>query len=178
MGAMTAIMLAMGVQQVMSGYQAKGEASYNASLALSESKYNASIMQQQAGMIQNQKDLQLAQGKRAVKFVMGQTVQTAAAKGIEMSGSPMAIMIDTQTQMEMDIAIGQYNLEVQKFGVLSQAESIIRKGKTVASQYRRSGDNAVRGGWMSGITTMYSAGVYSKTSSFDVGKMAKAGTTV
>ena len=179
MGAMTAIMVGMGVvsaaQQMIGGNAAKSEADYNASVALSESKYNASVLKQQAGMIQDQKELQLAQDKRAIRFVMGKTVSVTSSKGIEMSGSPMAIMIDTRTQLEMDSAIGQYNLEVQKFGVLSQAESTLRKGETVASQYRRSGVTARTAGYVGGLTTLFQTGAYAKYSSFDTSGGAKTG---
>jgi len=179
MGAMTSVMVGLGavsaVQQVMGGFAAGEEADYNAAQTLSESRYNASILEQQAGMIEDQKNLKLAQDKRVIRFTMGKTVSMTAGKGIELSGSPMAIMIDTQTQMEMDMAIGQYNLEVQKYGVLSQREATLRRGETIASQYRRAGDTARTAGVVGGLTTLFKTAAYASESSFDVGSMAKRG---
>ncbi len=116
---MTTVALAMGATQVIGGMMQNKEA-----------KYNASVLYQQAGMIDEQKKLQAYQDDRAIRKVMGQTVAATASKGLQMSGSPIAIMIDTRTQLEMDKAIGQYNLEVQKYGVIASAEAEKRRGKT------------------------------------------------
>ena len=179
MGLMTTLLVGMGVataaSQIMGGIGAKKEADYNASVAMSEAKYNASVLHQQAGMIEEQKKLQGAQDDRAIRFITGRTVSATAGKGIELSGSPMAILVDTITQMETDKLIGQYNLDVQKYGVTSQAESVIRRGETTAAQYRRSGKTARAAGYMGGLTTLFQTAAYS---SFDVGKTAKKGSGV
>jgi len=46
---------------------------------------------------------------------------------------------------------------MDKYAALSQAESIRRKGQTVAMQYKRAGDTARMGGVIGGLTTMFSA---------------------
>ena len=176
MGLMTTLLVGMGVAQaatqVMDGMAAKTEADYNASIALSESRYNAAILHQKAGMIEDQKKLQAAQDNRAIRMVMGRTTAVTAAKGIQLSGSPMAIMIDTRTQLEMDKLIGQYNLDVQKYGVISQAESVTRAGQTRAASYRRAGKTARTAGYVGALSTLYQTAAYT---SFDTGKTAKKG---
>lgn len=176
MGLMTSLLVGMGVAtattQVIGGMAAKDEADYNASIALSESKYNASVLHQQAGMIEDQKKLQAAQANRAIRMIMGRTTAVTAAKGIEISGSPMAIMIDTRTQLEMDKLIGQYNLDVQKYGVISQAEQVLRVGETRAASYRRAGVTARTAGYTGALSTLYQTAAYT---SFDTGKSATKG---
>lgn len=184
MGAMTAIMVGLGVvsaaQQISAGYAAKDEANRNASAIESESAYNAGIKRQQAGMIEEQKNLRRMQDERQARFVYGKTVAMTAAKGLEMSGSPAAIMVDTMTQMNMDMAITSYNYDMQKYGVMSEAESISRKGSTMAAQYRRGGDTAVRGGWMGGMSALYNtaASVHARNYKFDTSGGAKYGRKV
>jgi len=141
MGLMTTAIVGMGVataaSQIAGGYAANKEA-----------KYNASIYHQQAGMIDEQKKLQAIQDDRAIRQVMGSTTAATASKGIQFSGSPIAIMIDTRTQLEMDKAIGQYNLDVQKYGVISQADAELRRGRTARTA-----------GIVGGLTTLMQTGL-------------------
>lgn len=143
MGLVAAVGLALGFTEIVSGINA-GEDITN------EADYNASIKHKQAGMITDEQRLLAAQDDRAIRFAMGKTVATTAGKGLEMSGSPMAILIDTATQMEMDKAIGQYNLEVQKRYTVMEAETIKRTGRLSAKR-------AVTEGITSGLKTMFMA---------------------
>jgi hypothetical protein len=177
MGAMTAIMLGLGaasaIQQFSAGSQQKTEAEYNATQVTKEAQYNAGVYRQQAGMIEDQKNLQAMQDDRAIRFAAGKHVAITAAKGIELSGSAMAVLADTMTQMEMDKAIGQYNFEMQKYTALSQAESITRKGDTVAGQYRRSGATAYTAGVTGGLTTLFNTAAYVGMSNVNTSAGAK-----
>lgn len=179
MGAMTAVMVGLGAvsaaQQIAGGFAAKNEAEYNARAITSEAAYNAGVYREQAGMIEQQKQLKAQQDDRIIRFAMGKTVAMTAAKGLQLSGSPMAVLADTLTQFEMDKAIGQYNLEVQKYGVLSQAESTERRGATLSGQYRRSGDTAMMAGITGGLTTLFKTGAYVSARSFDTSGGAKTG---
>lgn len=162
MGAMTSIMVGLGaasaVSQVMGGIQAKGEANTNATAIRAESAYNAGVYEQQAQMVEEQKKLKLMQDERLIRFAQGKHVALTTAKGLELSGSPLAILNDTMTQMELDKAIGQYNLDVEKYALKSQADSVIRRGNTLAEQYRRSGSTAMTAGIVGGLTTLMQTG--------------------
>lgn len=152
MGLMTVVGLAMGAATIYQGYAANEDA-----------KDNAAIKRVQAGMIDNQKQLQAAQDDRAIRFATGAIVSSAAGRGLEMSGSPMAIMIDTQTQMEMDKAIGQYNLEVQKRFTMAEAGAI-----------ERSGQRAMTAGVVGGLTQMFASGMDASTSKSTLTKKTPA----
>lgn len=167
MGAMTATMVGLGVasagMQVWSGMQAKDEAEANAVAIQQQSEYNAGVYEQQAGMIEKQKQLKAQQDNRLIRFAAGKHTAVTAGKGLEMSGSALAVLNDTITQLEMDKAIGQYNLDVKKYGVLSQAEGERRQGATMAAQYRRKGGNALFAGIVGGLSTLYQTGAYAHT---------------
>jgi len=164
MGAMTATMVGLGAlqagTQIAGGFMQKREAEHNASAIRSEAEYNAGVYKQQAGMIENQKQLKKMQDERMIRFAMGQTVATAASKGLQMSGSALAVLNDTMTQLEMDKAITQYNYDVEKTAVLSQAESVTRRGNTLAARYLREGDTAVFAGIAGGLTTLMGTAAY------------------
>lgn len=170
MGAMTAAVVGLGVAQagtqMIGGMAQNKEAKRNASAIETETAYNAGVYRQQAGMVEQQKQLKAAQDARAIRFAAGKTTAMAAAKGIEMSGSPIAILIDTVTQMEMDKAITSYNYDVEKTALESQAQATEFKGRTLASQYRRGGRDAMIGGFMSGLTTLAGTAMYAGAQSY------------
>ena len=112
-----------------------------------EAKYNASIFGKQAEMITAQQGLEGYQYDRAMAKMSGGLTARVAKAGLMMSGSPMAVMIDNQTQMELDKSIGQYNLEVQKRVALSQAEA-----------YKKKGRNAVISGFSNAFSTLLTTG--------------------
>ena len=148
----------------MGGMSQKSEANRNASNIESESAYNAGVYRQQAGMVEQQKQLKAAQDARTIQFVAGKTTAMTAAKGLQMSGSPMAVLVDTLTQMEMDKAISSYNYDIEKVALESKAQSTERSGYTLASQYRSKGRDAMTAGIVGGLTTfagsMFTASAY------------------
>ena len=179
MGAMTAIMVGLGaasaVQQFSAGQAAKTEAEYNASQVSAEAKYNSAIYAEQAQMIQNQADLQAAQDDRGIRFAAAKHVAVTAAKGLQLSGSAMAVLADTMTQLEMDKAIGQYNFAVQKRAVQSQGESVLRKGMTLSEQYRRGGETAAMAGTTGALTTAFNTAAYVGMRNVNTSAGAKTG---
>lgn len=94
-----------------------------------EAKANASILEAQAGFIDVKKGIEFRQYERMKAKAMGTSMANIAASGLMPSGSPMAVVLDTQTQINIDQAIGQFNLEQEKQYKLSEAESYRRKGK-------------------------------------------------
>jgi len=157
MGAMTAAMLGMGAlsagAQMWGGIQSNAEGERNAQAVEGESQYNAGVYRQQGQMVEQQKNLKASQDARKIRFAEGTHTAITAAKGIQMSGSAVAVLTDTLTQMELDKAITSYNYDVEKHGLESQAVSTERQGATLASQYRSKGRNAMTAGIVGGLTT-------------------------
>jgi hypothetical protein len=162
MGAMMAVGLgvASAGSQIWGGYQQKKEAERNAQAIQQESIYNAGIYRQQADMVEQQKQLKMQQDARKIRFVEGKHTAITAAKGIEMSGSAMAVLIDTMTQLEMDKSIEAYNYDVKKYSLESQAQATRARGYTLAAQYRSGGKTAMMQGWIGGLTTLASTAMW------------------
>jgi hypothetical protein len=102
--------------------------------ASTEAKYNAKLKESQAQMIGSQKDLDNYQWDRNISRSISTFTQKIAKAGITMSGSPMAAMQSTITQMEFDKSIEQWNYDWQKRGVLSEAAAYRREAKSVKMQ--------------------------------------------
>jgi len=130
-----------GIFQAGTQIMAAGKAS-------TEAKYNARIKEQQARMIEAQKGLEGYQYDRAMGRAGGTLRANVGASGITMSGSPMSALLDMMTQMELDKAIGQYNLEYQKRGALSEAQGYYRQAKDLRFQ-----------GYTNAFSTLLSTGV-------------------
>jgi hypothetical protein len=98
-----------------------------------EAKINAALLEGKAGLIDVQKGIQYAQDTRGMGQAMSQTTANIAASGIQMKGSPMAVLLDQQTQMGIDRAIGQFNLEQSKRYTMAEANAERRRGKLAQS---------------------------------------------
>jgi len=131
-GIMLAFSAVQAVQSVGQGYAQKAE-----------SKYNAAVLEGQAGMVDIQKGIEYEQYERLKRQTRGKAKAIMAKSGIEPTGSPMAVLLDTEAQINKDQIIGQLNLDRQKRGILSQKESVLRQGKY-----------AQRAGYMNAFSTM------------------------
>jgi len=110
-GTTTAILL--GVGAASAGLQV-GAGNAQAKNIERQAKYNAEIYDQQAGMIQEKKRIQDQQFNRQAARVRGSIVSRTAGKGLLLSGSPAAILADTESEMLFDKAIADYNLDVER----------------------------------------------------------------
>jgi len=110
----------IGAGAISAGMQVIG-ANKQAKAIRSQGEYNAQVYEQQASMIEHKKRLQEEQDNREAARVRGATKARAAGAGITMSGSPLAILVDNETQLALDSAIGQYNLEVDRRMAMSGA---------------------------------------------------------
>ena len=149
MGGLSAAFLAMGVMSAGQKYTA-GQA------ASSEAKYNAKVKEAQAEMITKSQEFEAMQWDREINRVSATTRANIGFAGLQFTGSPLTVLIDTQSQMKMDKAIGYYNQEVNKFFTMSEARMYESKAKT-ARQAGYSGaftqllstglDYSLRSGW-------------------------------
>jgi hypothetical protein len=78
-----------------------------------QGEFNAQVYDQQAEMIKEKKKISDTQFLRNSAQVRGSIVAKTAGKGMLLSGSPLAILIDNESQMLFDKAIGDYNLDVE-----------------------------------------------------------------
>jgi len=95
---------------------------------------NAAIADQQAGLIDEQAGLEAYRYDRAKQRYAGAATARTAKSGFAMSGSPMAVMLDSLTQIELDKSIGQFNLDMEKRYARSGADEYRRQGSSAFSQ--------------------------------------------
>lgn len=131
-GVMLAMSAVQAVSQIGQGYAQQAE-----------NKLNATLLEGKAGMIDVQKGIENTQYERLKGQTQATSMNRLAGSGLMPSGSPMAVMIDTQTQIGIDQAIGQFNLENEK-----------RYTKAEADAQRRAGKRAVSAGYTNAFSTM------------------------
>jgi len=88
---------------------------------LYQGNFNSQVYDQQAQMILEKKKLQEYQFGRARGQAQGAVISHTAGAGFEFGGSPMAIAVDNETQMLLDQAVGNYNLDIERNYALSAA---------------------------------------------------------
>ena len=116
----TAAALAAGALSAGSQYAAGRQ---QAKSVQRQGEFNAQIYEQQGNMIKEQKKLQDYQYHRAAAQRRGAIVAHTAGSGLNLSGSPLAIMVDSESQMLFDKAAMDYNLDVQANMATSQASA-------------------------------------------------------
>lgn len=153
-GALFAVTAATAVSQISQGYAQKSEA-----------KYNATLLEGKANLIDVQAGIEEGQITRQAGQTMSSSVATVAKQGTGLSGSALAVMLNTQRQFEIDKTISKFNYAQEKNYTLSQADA-----------QRRAGKAAVRGGYTSAFSSLLQGasnyGMYkypSAKTSFDSG---------
>jgi len=108
----------LGVMAAISQVQ-QGKA--QAASAKRMGEYNAQVYEQQAEMIAQKQKLEAHQMDRKISQMNAAVTARTAGKGFNMSGSPLAVLVDNETQGQLDKSIGQYNLEIQRRYAMSEA---------------------------------------------------------
>lgn len=155
-GAMLAMSAVQATSQISQGYAQKAEA-----------KFNASLLDQKAGLIDTQASIEYGQYQRLKAQNQATAVASTAKSGIAPQGSSLAYMIEAQRQISIDQAIGQFNFTQEK-----------NYTKAQASAQRRAGKQAVYTGYSNALSTMMQAGsnyaMYNKRdTTFDSAKVIK-----
>ena len=132
--ALLALSAVNAISQVSQGYAQDREA-----------ELNATIIEGKAGLIDIQKGIEHGQYERQKGQALSTSMARTGAAGIKPSGSSMAVMLDTQRQMSLDQAVGQFNFDQEKRYVRSEADAVRRSGKT-----------AIKTGWSNAFSTMLS----------------------
>src|SRR3990167_1498761 len=125
-----------------------------------EGEYNAQVMEQQATMIESRKKIEEYQYNRAAARMRVAIVARTGKAGFNLSGSPLALLVDSETQIQLDKNIGQYNLEVQKRYALSGAQ-----------YYRGTASEQARLAKFKGYSNAFSTVLGTTTSVFRAGKL-------
>ena len=151
--ALLALSAVQSISQVQQGYAQKAEADANATL-----------IEGKAGLIDIQKGIENDQYNRAKGQAASDAAAHTAGAGLMLTGSKMAIMLDTQKQLSLDQAVGQFNFDQEKRFTLAQADAT-----------RRGGAAAVRAGYSNAFSTVLK-GASNYAMYKGAGKLTKTGT--
>jgi hypothetical protein len=124
-----------GAMLALSAVQAVGQIGQG-KVAQAEANYNATLVQGKADMIGVSAEIQKGQDKRAAGLQLSSDISTVAGMGLMPSGSVMAHILDTQTQMEINQAITQFNYKQEQNATVAQAGEISRSGKLAVQTAR------------------------------------------
>jgi hypothetical protein len=116
-------------------------------ISKAQANYNAAMLEGKAKWIDLQKETEAAQYDRFRGRFIGKSVAAVAGAGLMMSGSPMAVLLDSVTQINIDKAVGQANLEQQKRFTLASAD-----------MERVNGKNAMRQAYTNAFSTALNSG--------------------
>lgn len=103
--------------------------------AAEASRYNAEISRQNASMVEASGALDAARQRKQVSRLIGTQKALYGGAGVELTGSPLDVMINTAAEGELDAQIIEYNTKVKSMGMMSQAAY----DEKLAGIYERSG---------------------------------------
>lgn len=144
-----AAILGLGAFQATSQYQAGQQ---QAKAISQQAEYNAQVYDQQAETIKNKQKLQERSDLRNAARYRGAAVASAASRGLLLSGSPLSMLIDSETELQLDSAVAQYNLNLDRHFAKTQAQSTRTQG-------RYDSQTASRMGTMGAFSTLLSTGI-------------------
>lgn len=115
----------------------EGLAEYNAELRRMIGDYNASLLEQDAELIWDAADLDIYQYDRQQRSVRGTTRAAYGASGVrldEPTDTPSQVLLDMETEAELEKLIIKYNADVQASRVLNAASLSRWQGEAEARQ--------------------------------------------
>lgn len=130
MGVETALIVGMGAMTAATQIQAGRK---QAQAVQKQGEFNAQVYEQQGQMVLQQQKIKNDQYLRQKRKMEGTMIAGTAGKGFDLSGSPLAVMIDNETQLGFDNSISNYNSEVQKNYATSGANYYRETGKQQSS---------------------------------------------
>jgi hypothetical protein len=91
-------------------------------------EYNAAVNRQRAEMIQQAGALQVQRMRREKRKFASKQIAAYAKAGVRMTGSPLQVIADTATELEMDILIEDYNTRIGVINAQAGAELDVMRG--------------------------------------------------
>jgi hypothetical protein len=133
-----------------------------------QQEYNAQVSETQAALTRSSAALTETQKRKEMKTLQGAQIMAYAKSGVTMSGSPLAVELDSAMQGELDIAVGNFNSDIQAKAYQSDADMRRLYGKqAVNASYMKAGTTLLSGATSFGTqymaTGQYTANVNGKT---------------
>ena len=113
-----------------------------------ESEANADLIGSRTKLTDIRAGIEAGQYARMGGKVASQAQASIAASDQGMQGSALAVMIETQKQINLDMAVGQFNYEMEKGYNQAEADAVRRKGRyAIAAGYGNAFSTMLEGGY-------------------------------
>lgn len=116
MGAITGVLKAVGTVARARGEIIAGKAEAQAL------RYNAAIAKQEAKITEEKSKLEIKRLMRRKKDILATQRALFSKSGVLLEGSPLEVIRDTESEIEMDRLVGKYNRDIEKSRFLSEAK--------------------------------------------------------
>lgn len=154
-GVLFATAAAQAVTSISQGYAQK-----------SENNYNATLLEGKANLIDEQGQIQSGQYDRLKGETLSTSMATVAKQGIAPQGSALAVMLNAQTQINIDQSIAAFNNQQDKNQTMAEAAAQRRAGSAAVN----SGYSGAFSALLNGASTYATYKLPMNNSSFDYGK--------
>ena len=135
--------------------------------------YNASVKNMEARSIDSSMRAETTRAYRQKRRALGETKTTIAKTGAQMSGTTMDVMIESASNMQMDILNARRNRQLQIATKEQEGKAIKWQGEIQAQQARLEAKQAAQASLLSGFSgaitsgfKAYEAGEFGKIKSF------------
>jgi hypothetical protein len=146
------------VTQIMSGRAQDKQAKLNASIYEQQAGFSDVLAKMEGERSDIARDIDLTQMRRAKSKMNSTLIANVAGAGLDLSGSPMAVMLDNLTQAGIDEEITKYNYATSKATNQYSREQEKVSMLSTASQLRYKGKIAKSNAYSSAFTTMMQGG--------------------
>lgn len=103
------------------GIQALGQVQEGFAEARAE-EFNISVARQEQGIIAAKRKVERKREVRAKERFISSQVAAFAKAGVELTGSPLDVIEDSASQLELDIILSDINASIQRSSLESEAE--------------------------------------------------------
>ncbi len=153
-GALFAVSAAQAVSSISSGYDQNAEAKANASMVSDTGRYNSAMLDEKGKLLDIQNNIEQGRYTRLKGQYMAKSVNQVAGAGLDLGGSSMAVMVNAQTQIEIDQAIAKFNNTTDKNMTIAESNEATRTANLQSDALRRSGRAAIRSGYSNAFSSL------------------------
>lgn len=156
--------------QIAQGYQAQAEYNRQAQAQYLQAQgyeEQADLLNAEIDALDQNKKLEGVRYARQRKQVEGTVLARTAKSGFKLSGSPLTVLMNDLTQLQLDESIGRFNIEMDKYNVRAEQRQLYSTGEVYRSQARgsiESGKAARFAGYANAFTSLMKSASSAATS--------------
>lgn len=115
--------LSVGMQAMGTAMQTRAQ--------IQAAKFNAAIARQQAEQEERAKEIDIYRLERQRRQMLGQQRSLYAKAGLDIEGTPLEVLADTEAQFELEKRMIEYGTQVRKQRALAEERFLRRQGRQI-----------------------------------------------